>query len=513
MKRKNVIQKMIAIIMTMSMIVAMTPAIAFAETEECTHPKESVVPVSATESTCTEAGYTEGQYCNDCGQYISGHEKLPLASHTYDTTVVEPTYTKGGYTLYVCSICGHEETSDPTAMKKLNKPVVTVTPVSSTSLRVSWKEVNGATGYYVYKATSKTGKYTKVATVKGTSALVSSLTLGKTYYFMVKAYNSAQTTDYSTVKSGTVRIAAPVMNKTAYSTYNSIQFSWKKVSGVSGYYIYRRSIGGSWKKIATVKGNTTFKYTNKSVTGPYEYSVVSYKVSNGKTYTSLKSDPIRTRTLRATSSVKVKQYNDEFAAKLSWYKVTGATKYQYSYKIGTGSWKAPVSVTGTSVVKSQTHGLWYDYKVRPVYTYNGVTTYGPYKELPNEYIIYYTPSYTVWMSEDSDSSTSLVGMYITNTGSAKMRVYSKNARLIDKDYTRYNRSLKILDEAALDRGYISYKSYIDIPAGQSSWVWFSVEGRNTWYDRWSRVKFEFSYDNIRYSGTSSAYYGNYYSEL
>ena len=39
--------------------------------------------VAETNSTCIAHGYTAGVYCNDCKQYISGHEEKALAPHSY----------------------------------------------------------------------------------------------------------------------------------------------------------------------------------------------------------------------------------------------------------------------------------------------------------------------------------------------------------------------------------------------------------------------------------------------
>ena len=55
--------------------------------------------------------------------------------------------------------------------------------------KLSWSKQTGATGYNVYMAASKNGKYKKIATVKGkVSYTKTGLTKGKTYYFKVAAY-------------------------------------------------------------------------------------------------------------------------------------------------------------------------------------------------------------------------------------------------------------------------------------------------------------------------------------
>lgn len=65
---------------------------------------------------------------------------------------------------------------------------------SDTSAIVSWNEADGANGYLIYAATSKKGKYKKVAEVTGnkTSCTVTGLKKGKTYYFKIKAFRKAE---------------------------------------------------------------------------------------------------------------------------------------------------------------------------------------------------------------------------------------------------------------------------------------------------------------------------------
>lgn len=67
---------------------------------------------------------------------------------------------------------------------------------SKTSIKVSWKKVAGATGYVVYRATSKNGKYTKVTTTNKTSLTNKSLRKKKTYYYKVRAYRTVKGKKY-----------------------------------------------------------------------------------------------------------------------------------------------------------------------------------------------------------------------------------------------------------------------------------------------------------------------------
>ena len=64
--------------------------------------------VSATVSTCSNNGFSEGVYCNDCQKYISGHVKQPLLAHTLITVNAKTAdCTTQGYSGdQVCSVCG-----------------------------------------------------------------------------------------------------------------------------------------------------------------------------------------------------------------------------------------------------------------------------------------------------------------------------------------------------------------------------------------------------------------------
>ena len=92
-------------------------------------------------------------------------------------------------------------------------PTVKLT-AGSKSVKVAWSKMEGVTHYQVYRATSSTGKYTKLITTTDASYTAKSLTSGKKYFFKVRGYKTYKSGDdlkytvytpYSTVKSATAK--------------------------------------------------------------------------------------------------------------------------------------------------------------------------------------------------------------------------------------------------------------------------------------------------------------------
>ena len=61
---------------------------------------------------------------------------------------------------------------------------------------IRWTKSKNATGYYIYRATNKNGKYTKIATVKSRNTVKyvdkKSLKSKRTYYYKVVAYKTSK---------------------------------------------------------------------------------------------------------------------------------------------------------------------------------------------------------------------------------------------------------------------------------------------------------------------------------
>lgn len=91
---------------------------------------------------------------------------------------------------------------------KPSTPKISKLTTKSKKVTVNWKKVSGASGYDVYMAKSKKGKYTKIGNVnKGSTVKYtkSKLTKKKTYYFKIRTYKTVNGkkiySSYSSAKS------------------------------------------------------------------------------------------------------------------------------------------------------------------------------------------------------------------------------------------------------------------------------------------------------------------------
>lgn len=160
---------------------------------------------------------------------------------------------------------------------------VKVTKNKTSSLKLSWKKMSGASGYQIYTYNKSSGKYKLLATVKGgskTSYTVKSLKAGTTFRYKVRCYQTLEEKDYYSDYSNIVYTATKPVKAASVkysSTKNSVTLSWKKSSGATGYIIYRyNNKTKKYTKLATVKKN---KYTQKGLARntSYTYKIVAYK--------------------------------------------------------------------------------------------------------------------------------------------------------------------------------------------------------------------------------------------
>lgn len=179
---------------------------------------------------------------------------------------------------------------------KPSKPSMSISCTSYNALTLKWKKSIGATGYVIYRASGKNGTYKKIKTItKGTTLTYknSNLTTGKIYYYKVQPYRkSGGNTTYGSFSSVRFCRVRPLMpSVTSSAGVRKITVRWTKVSGASGYVVYRASTStGNYQKIASfTKSRRSYTNTGLQKGNRYYYKVRAYRTIKGKRVYSLYS--------------------------------------------------------------------------------------------------------------------------------------------------------------------------------------------------------------------------------
>lgn len=276
----------------------------------------------------------------------------------------------------------HGEDSKPASAKsaiadKLTTPTVSAKGTNYKSVKISWNKISGASNYRVWRATSQSGDYKLLKQVEGKntkSYTDSTCTLGKQYWYKVYARGTAsngkfiRSTGSKPVSSKAV-LPAPSVSITSVD-YRTNKVSWKKVSGASGYRIYRgNSRNGKYSKVKTITNSKTTSWQNTGLKAgkAYYYKVRAYRTVSSKRYygTVSASNKHIAKPKKPTFSIKKKGRQVTLTLKKN-SKLTGYVIYR---KNGNGKWKKVKTVTvngrrGATYARNLSRGKTYSFKVR-----------------------------------------------------------------------------------------------------------------------------------------------------
>ncbi len=239
-------------------------------------------------------------------------------------------------------------------------------------VKLTWKKVSGVSGYQIYRKEAG-GKYKKVCTAswKDTSWTDKKVNPGISYVYKIRSYSmvsgTARCSGFSGEKKAKTTLSVPVVTvKVSPDLYNTV--NWKKISGASGYMVYRKTASGKWTKLTTIKKSSTITYKDKKISANtiYEYTVRAYRNVNGKKATSsykssgkYKSAPAR-QTITSVS-------NEKKGLCLKWKAQKKCDGYYIYRKIGNGKYKRVATIkkgsTSSWTDKKVTKGKKYGYYV------------------------------------------------------------------------------------------------------------------------------------------------------
>ena len=294
----------------------------------------------------------------------SGYSLLGTTTATSYTNTGAKAGTTYYYRVKACNDAGLSPYSNVVSGKVKSvtpKPAAPVVKLgnSATSGKpmLTWNAVSGATSYKVYRATSQNGTYSLLGTVTATSYTNTGAKAGVTYYYKVKAVNSAGESTYSNVVSGRATVTTLTMGHSASS--GKPQLTWKAVSGAASYRVYRATTkNGAYSVINTTKA-LTYTNTGAALGTTYYYKVEALNAA-GKSmgFSAIVEGKVAPVLAVGYSSVSGKP-------QLTWKAVPGATEYQVYRSTQRNSGYAKINTTtSTSYVNTGARaGTTYYYRI------------------------------------------------------------------------------------------------------------------------------------------------------
>ncbi|MCD7752983.1 MAG: hypothetical protein LUH41_00315, partial [Clostridiales bacterium] len=196
-----------------------------------------------------------------------------------DTAVADNSGTTYYYTVRAVSGSVLSSYVTTKSIVRLAQPTVTLSN-ASTGVTVKWSAVTGATDYRIYRKTVS-GSWQNLGSVSSSTLTYTDTAVadnsGTTYYYTVRAVSGSILGSYDSSKS-IVRLAQPTVTLSNAST--GVTVKWGKVTGATGYTVWRKTSGGSWAKIATVS-SSTLTYTDTTASSGTTYYYTVRAVCNG----------------------------------------------------------------------------------------------------------------------------------------------------------------------------------------------------------------------------------------
>lgn len=294
--------------------VSMKSDIVTATITECEH--------SGGEATCTEKAKCE----------ICGAEYGEPLGHKYIETVVAPTYTSEGYTVFECTRCKHKYNGNFVPVKPIpDVEEIAVEKTTYNEVDISWKNISGVDGYYVECYVGNQWKQIGFSTDGDrVAAKLSGLSAGLKYKVRIAAYAGSFTGKFRCFYVDT--IPSPVWNiNTVKATDETVRISWNRNTRADGYKV-EWYIDNQWSA-KTVTGNNNIAAVIDGLCAGtrYKVRVSAYKGDLYSPYTYGYIDTLPSKVTGITQTVTSSSFT------LTWDKNESADGYTVQY-YADGKW-------------------------------------------------------------------------------------------------------------------------------------------------------------------------------
>lgn len=259
-------------------------------------------------------------------------------------------------------------------------------------VNLSWNAISGSSGYQIYRSTSTSGTYVKVASISGSQTAAytnTGLSSGKAYYYKIRPYVTvADKSNYGIFSSVITAKASNVKIKVGTK---SLKVYWEIVKNAKGYIIVRSSsTSGTYTEVGRVSGASTLSFSDMNVVAEqtFYYKVAPYTDANGNIklgYSSIVSAMINLA--KPELSLDNESIADLLAPHLKWKTVFGANGYSIYQSINDSEYEKIANVEGGNITEYRVKiggdfvGKKFDFKIRAFVLINGKKVYSPFSDL------------------------------------------------------------------------------------------------------------------------------------
>lgn len=252
---------------------------------------------------------------------------------------------------------------------QLTTPVLSSAGNGTQGVKVAWKSVQGAAGYYIYRKSAggswkRIGSVSSGSTVNYTDTTVQS---GTAYTYTVRAYKGSTLSGYDATGVSVTYLSVPQISAVS-NRKSGMKVTWNAVNGADGYWVFRKTGSDIWRKAGYVEGGSQTSYVDQGAQAGVDYlytvracsgSLMSAYVASATTYRRLE-EPQITTLVNGVQGVTIK-----------WSQAVGASGYYVYRKTGNGAWKRIKTIqSGSTLQCSDTtaaSGTEYIYTVRAFY--------------------------------------------------------------------------------------------------------------------------------------------------
>lgn len=225
-------------------------------------------------------------------------------------------------------------------------------------VKITWKAVEGAKEYRIYRKTASTA-WAKLDETTSLSYTDKTAVSGTVYSYTVRAIDANRTFGWFVNGSTIARLSRPEV--TLSPTVKGASMQWDAIPGAEFYRVYRRTYTGSYSRIADITA-TNYTDTTADPNTTYYYTVrAAMKVSGKDHLSAFHSGHIRLASPTAAAD------NVSSGVKITWPKVEGAAEYRIYRKTPGTNWAKLAETSSLSYTdKTVENGKTYSYTVRAI---------------------------------------------------------------------------------------------------------------------------------------------------